>query len=77
MYKHCLFNETATNASYYQIASENHSIRTKKIDKRALSSADTKRFLLADSFDTIAFGDYRIESLSVAPPRTQEGATGQ
>ena len=71
-YKKCLFEETTTTASYYQITSDNHTLRTKKIDKRCLSGVDTKRFLLANTFDTLSYGDHRIASMCANPPRAHD-----
>jgi len=59
-YRHCLLNECVTTASYHQINSTNHQLSTCKIDKSALSPFDDKRYLLADSTDTLAYGHDRI-----------------
>jgi hypothetical protein len=60
LYKQCLFDTTTTSATYHQIGSSNHNISTNKIVKAALSPFDDKRYLLADSTDTLSYGHYRI-----------------
>jgi len=60
LYKRCLFENLTTTASYHQIGSVNHQLSTNKIVKSALSPFDDKRYLLADSTDTWAYGHHRI-----------------
>ena len=60
LYRECLFNESTNTASYHQIRSTNHQLGTHKIVKSALSPYDDKRYLLADSTDTLAYGHYKI-----------------
>ena len=60
LYKRCLFENLTTTASYHQIGSVNHQLSTNKIVKSALSPFDDKRYLLADSTDTLAYGHHRI-----------------
>ena len=60
LYKKCLFDETTTSATYYQIGSKNHTLRTNKIVKSALSPYDDKRYLLTGSTDSLPFGHYKI-----------------
>ena len=60
LYKQCLFENITTRASYHQIASNNHQLSTNKIVKSALSPFDDKRYLLADTTDTLAYGHYKI-----------------
>ena len=45
------------------IRSYEHEIYTEEINKVALSAADDKRYLLKDSFDTLAWGHYKIRDL--------------
>jgi len=60
LYKHCLFEDATTTASYYQITSKDHQLNTAKIVKSALSPFDDKRYLLANTTDTLAYGHYKI-----------------
>ena len=60
LYKQSLFQESTTTASYYQIGSDNHQLSTNKIVKAALSPFDDKRYLLAGTTDTLAYGHKRI-----------------
>jgi hypothetical protein len=60
LYKDCLFNNITTTASYHQISSSNHQLSTNKITKSALSPYDDKRYLLAESTCTLAYGHYKI-----------------
>ena len=60
LYRECLEKEMSTIASYHQIASSNHQLSTNKIIKSALSPFDDKRYLLADTRDTLAYGHYKI-----------------
>ena len=60
LYKQCLFQSTTTSASYHQIGSSNHQLSTNKIVKAALSPFNDKRYLLADSTDTLAYGHHKI-----------------
>ena len=59
-YLRCFQNETTTTASYHQIGSSNHQLSTNAIVKSALSPFDDKRYLLANSGDTLAHGHWRI-----------------
>ena len=45
------------------IRSYEHVLYTEEINKIALSAADDKRYLLKDSFDTLAWGHYKIRDL--------------
>jgi len=60
LYKQCLFQNITTTASYHQIGSDNHQLSTNKVVKSALSPFDDKRYLLADTTDTWAYGHHRI-----------------
>jgi len=60
LYKQCLFNSTTAKATYHQISSDNHQLSTNKIVKAALSPFDDKRYLLADTTDTLAYGHKKI-----------------
>ena len=62
-YKTCL--ETGKEQLRRQniIRSYEHVLYTEEINKIALSAADDKRYLLKDSFDTLAWGHYKIKDL--------------
>ena len=62
-YKTCL--ETGKEQLRRQniIRSYEHVLYTEEINKIALSSADDKRYLLNDSFDTLAWGHYKIKDM--------------
>ena len=59
-YLRCLQNEISTTASYHQIGSSNHQLSTNAIVKSALSPFDDKRYILANTGDTLAHGHWRI-----------------
>ena len=62
-YKTCL--ETGKEQLRRQniIRSYEHTLYTEEINKVALSAADDKRYLLKDSFDTLAWGHYKIKEM--------------
>ena len=62
-YKTCL--ETGKEQLRRQniIRSYEHVLYTEEVNKIALSAADDKRYLLKDSFDTLAWGHYKIKDL--------------
>ena len=62
-YKTCL--ETGKEQLRRQniIRSYEHTLYTEEINKVALSAADDKRYLLKDSYDTLAWGHYKIKDL--------------
>ena len=62
-YKKCL--ETGKEQLRRQniIRSYEHVLYTEEINKIALSAADDKRYLLNDSFDTLAWGHYKIKEM--------------
>ena len=62
-YKTCL--ETGKEQLRRQniIRSYEHALYTEEVNKVALSAADDKRYLLKDSFDTLAWGHYKIKDL--------------
>ena len=59
-YRNCLMNETQTVETFFTIQSKNHVLKTEKITKAALSCYDDKRYLLGDTYDTLAYGHCRI-----------------
>ena len=62
-YKTCL--ETGKEQLRRQniIRSYEHTLYTEEVNKVALSAADDKRYLLRDSFDTLAWGHYKIKEM--------------
>ena len=62
-YKTCL--ETGKEQLRRQniIRSYEHEIYTEEVNKIALSAADDKRYLLKDSYDTLAWGHYKIKDM--------------
>ena len=62
-YKTCL--ETGKEQLRRQniIRSYEHVLYTEEVNKVALSASDDKRYLLKDSFDTLAWGHYKIKDL--------------
>ena len=62
-YKTCL--ETGKEQLRRQniIRSYEHVLYTEEVNKIALSAADDKRYLLKDSYDTLAWGHYKIKDL--------------
>ena len=62
-YKKCL--ETGKEQLRRQniIRSYEHVLYTEEVNKVALSAADDKRYLLNDSFDTLAWGHYKIKDM--------------
>ena len=62
-YKTCL--ETGKEQLRRQniIRSYEHEVYTEEINKIALSAADDKRYLLKDTYDTLAWGHHRIKDL--------------
>ena len=47
------------------IRSYEHILYTEEVNKIALSAADDKRYLLKDSYDTLAWGHYKIRDLEI------------
>ena len=60
LYRKCLEEEVQTQAQYNSIRSFKHQLYTIHQNKIALSSYDDKRYLLKDSYDTLAYGHYLI-----------------
>ena len=59
-YVQCLHAGTTVTASYKTIRSRNHQLATETVRKIALSSFDDKRWLLAETPNTLAHGHWRI-----------------
>ena len=62
-YKTCLTTGKEQLRRQNIIRSYAHTLYTEEINKIALSAADDKRYLLKDSFDTLAWGHYKIKDL--------------
>ncbi|XP_051167626.1 uncharacterized protein LOC127285571 [Leptopilina boulardi] len=60
-YTDCLQNFAIQTRTQHVIRSRLHKVETVKQLKVALSPMDDKRYLLPDSYDTLAWGHYRIE----------------
>ena len=59
-YKTCLQNGKEQLRRQTIIRSYEHDLYLEEVNKIALSAADDKRYLLKDSFDTLAWGHYKI-----------------
>ena len=62
-YKTCLKTGKEQLRRQNIIRSYEHTLYTEEINKVALSAADDKRYLLKDSYDTLAWGHYKIKDL--------------
>ena len=62
-YKTCLTTGKEQLRRQNIIRSYEHEVYTEEINKIALSAADDKRYLLKDSYDTLAWGHRRIKEL--------------
>ena len=62
-YKTCLQTGKEQYRTQNILRSYEHDIYFEEINKIALSAADDKRYLLKDSFDTLAWGHYKIKYL--------------
>ncbi|KAL0810435.1 hypothetical protein ABMA28_010574 [Loxostege sticticalis] len=60
-YKSCLLNKSIKHAEMYRFRSLKHIIFTQKINKICLSHSDTKRYIIPNSTDTLAWGHYKIK----------------
>ncbi|XP_048482323.1 uncharacterized protein LOC125489689 [Plutella xylostella] len=59
-YKSCLFDEDIQLAEMFRFRSIKHVIFTQKINKICLSYNDTKRYIIPNSTNTLAWGHYKI-----------------
>ena len=62
-YKTCLQTGKEQYRTQNILRSYEHDIYFEEVNKIALSAADDKRYLLKDSFDTLAWGHYKIKYL--------------
>ena len=62
-YKTCLITGKEKLARQNIIRSYDHEVYTEEVNKIALSAEDDKRYLLKDSFDTLAWGHYKINDM--------------
>ena len=62
-YKTCLTTGKEQLRRQNIIRSYEHTLYTEEVNKIALSAADDKRYLLKDSFDTLAWGHYKIKEM--------------
>src|SRR5699024_6451536 len=64
-YKDVLFNQEEIYRTQYLIRSKNHRISTIRQEKKVLSYKDNKRYILNDIINTLAYGHFRINDLSL------------
>lgn len=62
-YRNCLLDNTIKYSEMLRFKSIKHLIYTQRLNKISLSSNDTKRYLIPDSTDTIAWGHYKLNKL--------------
>ena len=62
-YKTCLLTGKEILRKQNILRSYDHEVYTEEVNKIALSAADDKRYLLKDSFDTLAWGHHRIKEM--------------
>ncbi|XP_050677400.1 uncharacterized protein LOC126974058 isoform X2 [Leptidea sinapis] len=60
-YKTCLFENKNEYCSMLRFKSIKHNIFTQRINKSSLSFNDTKRYILPNNIDTLAWGHHKIE----------------
>ncbi|GBO44946.1 hypothetical protein AVEN_99271-1, partial [Araneus ventricosus] len=59
-YRRCREELKSTREIQHRIQSENHKLKTVKVNKIALCAFDDKRYLLDDNVHTLAYGHYKI-----------------
>lgn len=59
-YKSCLFNENVQYRTMLRFRSIKHNIFTQQINKKCLSHNDTKRYIVSNNVNTLAWGHYKI-----------------
>lgn len=59
-YKSCLLDKQNQSCNMHRIKSIKHTIFTQKINKTCLSYNDTKRYILPNGIDTLAWGHYKL-----------------
>src|SRR6266516_3889462 len=63
-YRECLFDNKVTHTeNIYGLRVENHRIYLTKSKKKVLCPLDTKRYLLNDGIESLAYGHYRIKQI--------------
>ena len=62
-YKTCLLTGKEILRKQNILRSYDHEVYTEEVNKIALSAADDKRYLLTDSFNTLAWGHHRIKKM--------------
>ena len=62
-YKTCLLTGKEILRKQNILRSYDHEVYTEEVNKIALSAADDKRYLLKESFDTLAWGHHRIKKM--------------
>lgn len=60
-YKSCLLNRSIEYSTMYRFRSIKHTIFTQQISKISLSCNDTKRHILPNNVDTLAWGHYKLQ----------------
>ena len=65
MYKDCILNGTEYSFSQTVLRSKSHKIGVYEQTKKALSPLDTKRYILDNGIDTLAFGHYKIKEAAL------------
>jgi hypothetical protein len=63
-YLNALNDQVLENAKFYSIKSSKHNITTNLVQKKSLNNLDTKRFLLTDGINSLAFGHSEIQGMS-------------
>ena len=64
-YKTCLQTGKEQIRRQNIIRSYEHEVYTEEVNKIALSATDDKRYLLKDSYDTLAWGHYKIRDMEI------------
>lgn len=64
-YKQCITQNCTLNRDQLRFQSSLHRVFTIKNGKKVLDPADSKRYLIANSFDTLAWGHYKIPQTEI------------
>lgn len=59
-YRRCIVKKRALKRDQTRIQASRHNVYTIKNEKKVLDPFDDKRFLIPNSFDTYAWGHYKI-----------------